>query len=194
MPKASVPLKKAIVIYDTQYGNSCSSCSGNTFCKFWKKLLIFDAKYGNTGKIAAALSRGLQSGGLASRSVVVWQVTAAELDSYDFIAIGGPTHAFGMTGEIKNFMTKLEKANLGGKKAFAFDTRFRRQLFKSAAEKIEDTLRELPVEIVRTFSSAIVKKSDGSLEEGEEEGFRQIGSEIAKQILSKTSVHCKENP
>ena len=176
-------MKKAIVIYDTKYGNSCSDCRGNIVCRFWRKLLIHDAKYDNTGKIALALSKGLKSAGLATRSTVVWQVTAAELGPYDLIAVGGPTYALGMTSEIKEFMKKMKTANLKGKKAFAFDTRFRHRLIKSAAEKIEETFSEMQVEIVKTCSSAIVKKTDGCLEEGEEEKFRHIGSEIAKQIL-----------
>jgi flavodoxin len=179
-----VHLKKAIIVYDTKYGNSCSDCWSDNICRLWRNLLIQDAKHDNTGKIALALSKGLKSAGLATRDVFVWQVTAAELDPYDLIAVGGPTYAFGMmTDEIKEFMKKMEKANLKGKKAFAFDTRFRRTLFKSASGKIEDAFRALQVEIVKNCSSAIVNRTNGCLEEGEEEKFRQIGSEIAKQIL-----------
>ena len=149
-----------------------------------KAVVIYDSKYGNTEKIALALSEGLRSGGLTTDCVKVQDVDVAKLDQCDFIAIGGPTHAFGMTGEIKDFLKKLKEVNLKGKKAFAFDTKFRRRLYGSAAGKIEDNLKEMQVEIVKTQASAIVKKNKGPLEEGEEEKFRQIGSESAKQILS----------
>ncbi len=149
-----------------------------------KAVVIYDSKYGNTEKIALALSEGLRSGGLTTDCVKVQDVDVAKLDQCDFIAIGGPTHAFGMTGEIKDFLKKLKEVNLKGKKAFAFDTKYKRRLSGSAAGKIEDNLKEMQLEIVKTHSSAIIKKAKGPLEEGSKERFRQIGSESAKQILS----------
>ena len=71
-----------------------------------------------------------------------------------------------------------------GKKAFAFDTKFGHRIYGSAGGKIEEQLKELGFEIVKTSVSAIVERWYGPLEEGSEEKFRQIGSEIAKQILS----------
>lgn len=179
-------LKKAIVVYDSKYDDPCATCVGNILCRFRKALLINDAKYGNTKRIALALSKGLRSEGLATNCVVVWHVTAGMVDSYDLLVIGGPSHAFGLTDEIKKFMKKLEKSNLKGKKAFVFDTKFRRQLFKSCARRIEDNLRNMKVEIVKTHSSAIVKRK-GFLEVDEEKKFRQIGSEIAKDFLSSST-------
>ena len=151
-----------------------------------KALVVYETKYGNTEKIAVALSDGLKSGGLATDCVKVQDLDVAKVDQCDFLAVGGPTHAFGISGEIKNFLKKLEKVKLRGKKAFAFDTKFKRRLYGSAAGKIEDKLKEMQFEIVMAHSSAIVGKTKGPLEENAEEKFRQIGIEIAKQILSPT--------
>lgn len=150
-----------------------------------KAIVIYETRYGNTERIALALSGGLKSGGIPTDCVKVQEIDVAQLDQYDFLAIGGPTHGRGISDKIKKFLKEIEKINLQGKKAFAFDTRFRHKIYSSAAKKIQEKLEEMHLEIVENYSSAVVKGWYGPLEEEDsEERFRQIGFEIAKIILS----------
>lgn len=148
-----------------------------------KAIVIYDTKFGNTEKIAKAISQGLKEQGLKTDCVEVSKVEVNKLTEYDLLAIGGPTHVFGMSSHIKEFMKKLEEINLQGKNAFAFDTKFKSRFYGSAAKKIEERLRKMQMRIVKPYSSAIVKKIEGSLIEGEKEKFKQLGAEIAKLMI-----------
>lgn len=74
--------------------------------------------------------------------------------------------------------------NLRGKYGFAFDTRFRNRLAGSGAKFIEKKLTQLGLEIIRHRQSAIVKKTEGPLEGGEEQAFERTGFEIGT-VLTK---------
>jgi flavodoxin len=148
-----------------------------------KALVVYDSTYGNTEKIAKALAAGLESGGAAVNVVKVDAVKFDELDGVDLLCVGGPVHAWNMSKPVKEFLGHLENvAGLAGKKAFAFDTKMKSRLAGSAGGKIEGNLKDLGLIIVKHSESAIVKGSEGPLEEGAEETFKQIGAELAKTL------------
>jgi len=103
-----------------------------------------------------------------------------KLAEYDILAIGAPTQGFGISKPMKEFLKKLASVNLQNKKALAFDTKLKSRFAGSAAKGIEKQLKKLQMTIVKPYASAIVKGAEGPLEEGAEEKFIQIGSEIAK--------------
>jgi flavorubredoxin len=107
-------------------------------------------------------------------------VDPSKLGEYDMLAVGAPTQAFRISAPMKEFLRKLENADLRGKKGFAFDTRLKSRFAGSAANGIEKKLKELGVAIIRDYASAIVGGTEGPLEENAEKRFEQIGSEIAK--------------
>ncbi len=78
------------------------------------------------------------------------------------------------------------KGGVQGKDGFAFDTRLENPLSGSAAKGIEKKLKEFQVTIVRPRASAKIKTVGGmiALEENAEKEFEQIGSDIAKNLLS----------
>ena len=145
-----------------------------------KAIVIYDSKFGNTEKIAKALSEGMKKEGLEADCMRIDNVNLNKLGEYEILAIGAPTHAFGISKPMKEFLKKLESVNLQNKKAFAFDTKMKSRFAGSAAKGIEKQLKKLQMTIIRPYASAIVKGTEGPLEEGAEEKFTQIGSEIAK--------------
>ncbi len=148
-----------------------------------KAIVVYDTIYGNTEKVAKALASGMSEKGVQADSISVQKVDINRLKEYDLLAIGGPTHAFGISKPMKGFLEKLKKVEeVKGKKAFAFDTRMKIRIAGSAAKKIEKKLTKLRMNIVRSSSSAFVLGSEGPLEEGTEERFRQIAGEIANLI------------
>lgn len=146
-----------------------------------KAIVVYYSKFGNTEKIAKALAQGMKSGGLDAECVKVEDVDPAKLVEYDVLALGAPTHAFGISQPMKDFLTKLENINLQGKKGFAFDTRLGSPLSGSAAKGIEKRLQKHEVSIIRPHASSKIKTIEGKavLEENAEKEFEQIGNEIA---------------
>ena len=154
-------------------------------------IVIYDSKFGNTEKIARSFAGGLQMSGIDTTCIITNDVRTESLKDYDFIAIGAPTQMFTASKPMKDFLLRLEGAQgLEGKYAFAFDTKFASRLSRSASKFIEKTLKELGMEIARPRQSAIVDKTEGPFENGEEESFEKIGYDIgislARDLENKT--------
>ena len=129
--------------------------------------------------------------GVDTTCVDTSNVQTESLRDYDFIAIGAPTQMSTASRPMKDFLFKLEGVQgLKGKHAFAFDTKFASRLSGSASKYIEKTLKELGMEMVRPRQSAIVDKTEGPLEGGEEESFEKlgynIGTSLARNLGNKT--------
>jgi len=152
--------------------------------KTGKAIVIYDTQFGNTEKIARALASGLREQGVQVDCIKASEVDINKLVGYDLLAVGGPTQAFGTSKPMKDFLGRLEGVELRGKNAFAFDTKVRFIFTGSAAKGIEGRLRKLGMKIARSYASAIVKGNEGPLEEGEEEMFKQIGTELSRSIQS----------
>jgi len=143
-----------------------------------KAIVLFDTKFGNTERIAKALALGIEKQGIDVDCVNVENVQIDKLSEYDLIAIGGPTHGFGMSEPTKRFIKKLESLNLRNKSAFAFDTKTGSRFWGSAAKGIEKRLKKLGLNVVKPYASAIVKGLKGPLEDDMERKFTQIGTEL----------------
>jgi flavorubredoxin len=152
-----------------------------------KALVIYDTKFGNTEKVANALVQGLAAQGIIAESVNVDRVAIDRLSEYDALLIGGPTHRQKMSEPMAMFLDKLNKSLVKGKAGFSFDTKVEHRFAGSAGKRIERTLKKLGMKVVRPHASAIVVGREGPLKEGTEDMFRQIGEQIAREITSLTS-------
>jgi flavodoxin len=146
-----------------------------------KAIVIYDTQFGNTEIIAKALASGMNEQKITVDCVKVDAVQIATLQEYDLLAIGGPTHGFGMSSPMKAFMKKLEHADLRDKKAFAFDTKNRSRFWGSAAKGIEKRLKNFGMNIVMPCASGIVNGLKGPLQEGTEAKFQKMGIELASK-------------
>lgn len=144
--------------------------------------MVYDTKFGNTEKIAKVLAEGMKGQGVEVDCFKVGEVEINKLNDYDLLVIGGPTHKFGISDPMKDFLEELESAGIRGKKAFAFDTKMKSRFAGSAGKGIEKRLKKLQMSIVKPHASAIVKGMEGPLEEGVEETFKEIAGEIAKSM------------
>ena len=149
-----------------------------------KALVVYDTVYGNTEKLAKALAAGLENGGADVAVLKVNAVKFDELNSFDLLCVGSPTHAWNASKPTKEFLDRLKDVKgLTGKKAFAFDTKMSRsRLAGSAGGKIEGKLKSLGLTIIKDHATAVVKGREGPLEEGSEETFKQLGAELAKMV------------
>ena len=153
-----------------------------------KAIVIYDTKFGNTEKIAKSLASGMNEQGIEVDCVKVEDVQVDKLTEYDLLAISGPTHGFGMSKPIKAFIVKLEHVDPRDKKFFAFDTKNRGRIWGSAAKGIEKRLKGIGMNIVKPCASAIVMGLKGPLQDGVEGKFKQIGSELASCARAQTSA------
>jgi flavorubredoxin len=148
-----------------------------------KALVVYDSMYGNTEKVAKALAAGLENGGVDVDVVKVDAVRFDELGRVDLLCVGSPVHGWSASKPVKIFLENLKSVEgLAGKKAFAFDTKMKSKLAGSAGGKIERKLKDLGLTIAKHSESAIVKGSEGPLEESAEGTFKQIGGELAKML------------
>jgi len=151
-----------------------------------KAIVIYDTRFGNTEKIAKSLSKGLKEEGVEVDCVKIDEVDVDKLPEYDFLAVGGPTHMASMSEPMKEFLEKLKTVDIRGKKGFCFDTRnhsrFNRFDLNSAAKRIEKKLKKMKVRMIEPRESAIVEGREGPLEEGARETFEKLGREIAELI------------
>ncbi len=148
-----------------------------------KATVVYYSTFGNTEKVAKALAVGLQSEGVNVNVVNVEEVKPDELAKVDLLCVGSPVHGWSPSKPIKEFLEHLQSVSgLGGKKAFAFDTKMKSRLAGSAGGKIEKKLNAIGFTVVRHSVSAIVEGREGPLEQNAEEEFKMIGIELGKLI------------
>jgi flavorubredoxin len=160
-----------------------------------KAIVMYDTLFGNTEKVAEALARGIKDHGVEVKCISIKDATIDNLEQYDLIAVGAPTHFLKASKPMKEFLSGLEGASkkFAGKYGFAFDTRYDSFMAGSAAKYIEKKLDEIGLEIIKPRTSAIVrgtkdkgKSCDTTLREGEEKVFEAVGNDIGKILVAKT--------
>ena len=145
-------------------------------------IVIYESQFGNTEKIALALARGLRDQGIKVDFCRVDAVKLDKLPAYDLLLIGGPTQGRSISKPMGEFLDALKDVAVQDKMGFAFDTRVAHRFAGSAGKIIENRLKKLRMHIIKSYTSAIVKGTEGPLEEGMEELFQQIAGELATFI------------
>jgi sulfite reductase alpha subunit-like flavoprotein len=166
-------------------------------------LVIFESIYGNTHAVADAIAEGLEAA-FEVEVAPVSDTDARSLTDADLIVVGGPTHMHGLASSMSRKMAVkaaededvkvdesaredlglrswLAKAELGGGRAAAFDTRIDKSpmLTGSAARGIAKRLRRSGREIVADPESFFVEDSEGPLADGELDRAREWGASLS---------------
>ena len=125
-----------------------------------KSLVVYDSTYGNTERIAQAIGRAI-----GSQVFLVGKMTPADLQGFDLVIIGSPTHGGFPTEEIYSLL----KAPLAveGVNVAAFDTRTRTTVFGYAAPKIARSLEKSGGNLLVPPEGFFVLGTEGPLMEGE---------------------------
>jgi len=134
-------------------------------------LVLYGSRFGNTQRIAEALTRGFQKvSGLGVDCMSIDECPLTSLARYDFIAVGGPTEILSASKPMKAFLSRLPAGELRGKHGFAFDTRLEGRMSGSAGRYIQKHLERLGLETARPHASAIVRgmTKDERAEHGDE--------------------------
>ncbi|MFW9828410.1 MAG: flavodoxin domain-containing protein [Candidatus Thorarchaeota archaeon] len=148
-------------------------------------IILYDSLFGNTKKIAISLDRGLEAGGLHVDSLSIQDFDIRELDSYDIIGIGGPTHMRGLSKPMKQFLSKIKRIKLKNKKGFVFETKASFPLSGSAAKKILKYFKMMKIEVLYPIITGIVVGKEGPLEGNTVSKMEEIGLDIADKLNNK---------
>lgn len=159
-------------------------------------LVVFDSRWGNTGRIAEALARGLRRvGGIEAACRNVAQVGSDEIERASLIAIGGPTEYFSESSHLKAFFERFGGFDYHGKYGFAFDTHVNSPLSGGAAGWIERHMRALGFYQLRPHRSAFTVPTPAvspgtwagpgqiELAPGMEQEFETLGIELGHLFL-----------
>jgi flavodoxin len=152
-------------------------------------LVAFDTKYGNTQRVAEAIAEGLKTGREIKATVLnIKKVDSKTIPTFDAFLVGGPAHFGGPTGTTKDFIKKLGKLRLEGKRIAVFDTYItnpRGSDFEKAARKMEELIRKVApsLTIVSPRLSIKVSGMKGPIADDELPKCQEFGKRFAAQLL-----------
>jgi len=88
-----------------------------------KSLIVYDSQFGNTKKVAEAISGVLEKTGRVFL-IRASNVQPGDMSGLNLLVVGSPTQQFTATSNIKHWLNRLPGGSLQGVRAAAFDTRF----------------------------------------------------------------------
>jgi flavodoxin I len=148
-------------------------------------LVIYDSTFGNTQKIAQAISEVMAGPG-AVRTLRVSKVQSSDLEEVDLLVLGCPTHKRKPTDGVRAFLECVSRKSLEGVSAAVFDTRYHkpRLLTGSAAGRLAKSLRKAGAALLASPQSFFVVSREGPLEEGETERAAAWAREILESFAA----------
>ena len=169
-----------------------------------KALVLYESMYGNTMQIAEAIAEGLST----TVEVEVFEVGAAPSDpsGFDLIAVGGPTHQFGLSRKssrekaaddadqplisagigIREWIGNLAKTKTGS--AVTFDTSIRKpNLPGSAARGAAKRLGRLGYRLLLPGELFLVEGATGPITDGEIDRAREWGARAGSAAVTPTA-------
>ena len=168
-------------------------------------LVVYESLYGNTKLIAEAVGEGLARE--FTTDVVEVGVAPPDPSGSDLLAIGGPTHQFGLSRKssrqqgaddsdepvisldvgIREWIGGLKRVSDGT--AATFDTSIRKpNLPGSAARGAAKRLKKVGYRILVPAEIFLVEGGKGPITEGELDRARQWGHSVAEVFISATEV------
>ncbi len=148
-------------------------------------LVVYDSQYGNTERVAQAIAEALRAFGRA-RTVRSGVAPLVELDEVDTLILGCPTQGWRPTQTMRDFLENTPAESLRRLAVVCFDTRLHkpRWLTGSAAAVLARKLKQAGVRSLMPPESFFVVATEGPLEPGELERAaawaRAIASEVAR--------------
>ena len=173
-----------------------------------KALVVYESFFGNTESIARAVAGGLRLEGLEAEAVDVADADGLDIDDYDLLVVGGPTHAFALSRP----STRSEAVARGGDDSYSvrglrewladlaigdgvhlaatFDTRVSkvRHLPMSAARSAAHMMRTRRFTLVSRPTGFVVRDVEGPLEQREMERAITWARTIARQTQARTEA------
>lgn len=151
-----------------------------------KTLVVYGTRYGNTEKIALAISTGIRTVGVVEM-LAVEKTRPVQISEYDLVVVGGPTEGHGTTEPIAAFLDEVGEG-FSGVTVATFDTRLRwpKWISGSAADSIAGRLEKVGAKLIVPPASFIVTGKPTALEPGELERAEAWGRALAIKVAPQT--------
>lgn len=149
-----------------------------------KAIVVYDSKYGNTRLVAETIADGMKQ--VPGTEIVLTAIDKADLnqiDTFDVILVGSPNHMGRPTRSVTNFIDKLGKLKLEGKQGAVFDT-YMAADFEKAVKKMERQISEKVrgLTLLAPGLSIKVDRMKGPLTGGELPRCQEFGTRIATLV------------
>lgn len=147
-----------------------------------KALVIYDSQYGNTERVARAMADTLSEYGEA-QAVRVGQLAPADFRRLDLLILGCPIQGWKPSKGMQSFLEGLHPQDLQRLNTAAFDTRVKipRFLRGKGAEIVAARLEELGSKPIVEPAGFLVKGTEGPLRDGELERAMSWARTIAEK-------------
>lgn len=132
-----------------------------------KTMVVYDSLYGHTETIAKTVGEALPG---EVEVVKVGNADASEVETYDLLIVGAPTHGGKPSEDTQAFLDGIQPGALAGVNVAGFDTRMTNRLillFGVAAPKIAKALDSKGGTLVGPPGDFFVTGGKGPLREGE---------------------------
>ncbi|MFN2292701.1 MAG: flavodoxin family protein [Anaerolineae bacterium] len=143
--------------------------------------VIYHSQFGNTRQIAEAIVEVFQGAGTA-RMLSADQLVATELQDFDLVVMGAPTHKMNLPEAVRPVFDDLPRCVLRGVAVAAFDTSYEMSAFLArftAAKRIDRQLRKLGGRrLVPSETFYVHRHHEGPLLDGEIERAKEWAEAI----------------
>ena len=151
-----------------------------------KAIVIYESKYGNTKLVAETIAGGMREvSGVETVLSEMKEADLKQLNKFDAILVGSPNHIGNATKSIRKFIDGLGKLNLEGKLSAVFDTCIGND-FEKAVRKMEKQMsKKAPgLKLAAPGLSIRVEGMKGPVTEGELPKCTDFGAKIATQLIA----------
>jgi flavodoxin len=141
-------------------------------------IIVYHSLFGNNKQIAMSLARGLEEAGITVDSLPLEEIQLDDLEKYDLVAIGGPTHVHRPSKAMREFLKKLRKIDLSDSYAIVWGTYIRHIFSGDSSKRIAKALRRTGAKVLSRLS-VNVEGREGPLEHQANAKFRDLGIQMA---------------
>ena len=145
-----------------------------------RALVIYDTVYGNTKQIAEAIASSLNN---KAELISVYDLQADSLKDIELLIVGSPINGWQPTSKINEFLASLQPEQLKGVKAASFDTRVNIFFHGDAAQKIAKKLGAAGAQIISEPGLFYVQGKEGPLRENEIEKAKNWTKSLQSSLL-----------
>jgi flavodoxin len=138
-------------------------------------IVVYDTQYGNTEQVARAIAHGLADHGPVDLLAAAEAMGRPALPP-DLLLIGGPTQRHGMSAALRAYVESLPREGLRNTRVATFDTRYRMAplLSGSAAKDAAGRLRRSGCRLIAAPESFFIERDRPADGEKRSHGAEQL--------------------
>ncbi len=151
-----------------------------------RAVVVYDTKYGNTRQVGEKIVEGLrQAGGLDIAILDAEETAPNDVADYDLILLGAPNHIGRPSRVMRKFIDAIGELDLKGKLIAVFDTYMGGDFQKAMRRMQEQVSEKIPgVKLLSPGLSIRVEGMRGPISDGEIPKCVEFGARVGSQTLA----------